>query len=260
MSLLDHERYCAEIVHQTEQLIALLPGADLAATVPSCPDWNLRRLVLHVGGAHRWAEFLVRTRAVEHTERPKLDQYTGPDDDAHALGAYLLAGAERLVAALREAGPETKVWAWVGMSNARFWARRMTLETLIHRADVALTVGAEFEVAPEVAADAIDELLEILPHVPRAELATTAAELNGRSLHLHATDSPVEVNAEWLIAFGDEGFTWRRGHEKATVALRGPLAEVVRVFFRRLPADSERVEVLGDRALLDTWLARSTFG
>ncbi|MDG4862800.1 maleylpyruvate isomerase family mycothiol-dependent enzyme [Streptomyces sp. T-3] len=259
MTLLDHERYCAEILNQTEQLRGHLAGADLSATVPTCPDWSLRRLVLHVGGAHRWAEFNVRTRATERGE-PELERYTGPDDDAEALGAYLAAGAERLVATLREAGPETKVWAWVGMSDAKFWARRMTLETLIHRADVALTVGAEFEAAPEVAADAIDELLEILPHVPRAELAAVSGELSGRSLHLHATDTPAELNAEWLIEFGDEGFGWRRGHEKATVALRGPLTEMVRVFFRRLPVDSDRVEVLGDRELLDTWLASSTFG
>jgi hypothetical protein len=30
----------------------------------------------------------------------------------------------------------------------------------------------------------------------------------------------------------------------------------MRVFHRRLPADSERVEVVGDAALLDFWLER----
>jgi hypothetical protein len=66
----------------------------------------------------------------------------------------------------------------------------------------------------------------------------------------------VGLAAEWLIELGADGFTWRRGHEKATVALRGPLADVLRVFYRRLPAGSERVEVVGDAALLDFWLER----
>jgi hypothetical protein len=34
---------------------------------------------------------------------------------------------------------------------------------------------------------------------------------------------------------------------------------VLRVFFRRLPPSSERVEVVGDTGLLDFWLARVSF-
>jgi hypothetical protein len=88
------------------------------------------------------------------------------------------------------------------------------------------------------------------------------AELRGpgKSIHLHATDTEPEVAAEGLIELGSDGFTWRRGHEKATVALRGPLADVLQVFYRRLPADSERVEVLGGAALLDFWLERVSLG
>ena len=73
---------------------------------------------------------------------------------------------------------------------------------------------------------------------------------------LHAADTEAGLAAEWLIELGTDGFTWRRGHEKATVALRGPLSDVLRVFYRRLPADSERVEVVGDAALRDFWLER----
>ncbi len=52
----------------------------------------------------------------------------------------------------------------------------------------------------------------------------------------------------------------RRGHEKATVAPRGPLTEVLPAFYRRLPPDGGRLEALGDRELLDFWLERATFG
>lgn len=56
------------------------------------------------------------------------------------------------------------------------------------------------------------------------------------------------------------GVVWRRDHEKATVALRGPLTDILLAFYRRLPLDDGRLEVLGKRELLDFWLERATFG
>jgi hypothetical protein len=52
------------------------------------------------------------------------------------------------------------------------------------------------------------------------------------------------------------GFTWRHDHEKATVAVRAPLADLLRVVTRRLSPDHQGVEVLGDREVLDAWLER----
>jgi hypothetical protein len=43
-------------------LAALLDGADLSRPVPSCPDWDLRQLISHVGRAHRFAADVVRRR------------------------------------------------------------------------------------------------------------------------------------------------------------------------------------------------------
>ncbi|MHC0428845.1 maleylpyruvate isomerase family mycothiol-dependent enzyme [Streptomyces sp. O3] len=260
---LDHERYCAEIGRQTALLRDCLRGADLAATVPTCPDWSLRELAVHVGGAHRWVEMMVRTKAADEIPEEQTPGFLGPDgDDPAALDAWLADGAQRLVSTLRAAGPDTEVWTWAWERGSAFWARRMTHETALHRADAAHTVRARYELAPEVAADAIDEWLDIVRFAQRTEPEDSAAELRGggRSLHLHATDTTAALDAEWLIEFGDDGFTWRRGHDKATVALRGPLTDVLQVFYRRLPVDSERVEVLGERELLDFWLERATFG
>ena len=76
------------------------------------------------------------------------------------------------------------------------------------------------------------------------------------TIHLHATDAGPEAASEWLIELAPPGFSWRHAHEKATVAVRGPLADVLLVAYRRLPPDTEGVEILGDRALLDAWLER----
>ena len=265
MTSLAHERYCAEIAHQVGQLRDLVTsGTALSATVPTCPDWSLEDLVRHTGGALRWAGLLVRTRAQENVPDEEVPGAAGPDarGDAAALDAWLAESGEAVVGALREAGPDAKVWSWGGRHDAGFWARRMTHEVTVHRADAVLTAGQPYRVAPDVAADAIDEWLEIVEFVQRTGTDPEANELRGpgRSIHLHATDAAPGFDAEWLIELGEDGFTWRRGHEKATVALRGPLTDVLLAFYRRLPLDAPGIEVLGERELLEFWLERASFG
>ncbi|MFF9775296.1 maleylpyruvate isomerase family mycothiol-dependent enzyme [Streptomyces sp. NPDC013978] len=273
-----HERYCAEIELQVRKLRDLVTsGADLSATVPTCPDWSLEQLLRHTGGALRWVELNVRTRAKEEVPESDVPLHDGPERrvDPAALDAWLAESGAMTVAALREAGPGAPVWSWGWERSAGFWARRMAHELVVHGADAALTVGRAVEVAPEIAADAIDEWLEIVEFVQRTMPHDEAAELRGpgRSIHLHATDTSPEVDAErsemgvpppegWgrLVELTEDVVRWRRGHEKATVALRGPLTEVLLAFYRRLPPDGGKLEVLGERELLDFWLERATFG
>ncbi len=55
MTRLAHDRYCDEIDRQVGRFRSVLSsGADLSATVPTCPDWSLEDLVRHVGRALRW--------------------------------------------------------------------------------------------------------------------------------------------------------------------------------------------------------------
>ncbi|MGB8940713.1 MAG: maleylpyruvate isomerase family mycothiol-dependent enzyme [Streptomyces sp.] len=263
MKTWEYDRQCAEVAVQLGLLRDTLAGADLSATVPTCPEWTLGYLARHVGGAVRWAERLVGTRATGDIPEEDVPGIRGPEgDDPAALDAWLAETAELFVGTMGGARADTPVWSWSDRHDAGFWARRMMHEVAVHRADAAIAAGVTYGVAPDVAADAIDEWLEIVQFVQRSEPEDSAAELRGggRSIHLHATDAPSEVDAEWVIEFGEEGFGWRRGHEKATVALRGPLTEVLLAFYRRRGLDGGAVEVLGERELLDFWLERASFG
>ncbi|MEU1625308.1 maleylpyruvate isomerase family mycothiol-dependent enzyme [Streptomyces sp. NPDC020096] len=256
MAVLDHETYCSYITGETDRLREMLRGADLDAKVPTCPEWTLRKLVEHLSGAHRLAEEVVRTRVVERDIQQAAARGQSAPDRAEELSGWLGEGAELLVAALREAGPDTEVWTWSAHQRSGFWARRMASETLIHRADVSIAVGRPYEAPSELAADAVDEFLEIITSPAAIAFRPELAKLrgNGETIHLHATDTPAELAAEWLIERQPDGVVWRREHGKGDVALRGPLTEVLLAYYRRLPLDEERLEVIGDRALLAEWL------
>lgn len=249
-------QYGDEILAETDRLAALLDGADLSVTVPTCPDWDLAELVRHLGITTRWAGTIIRTRAtqfVPHSTVPDREVAT----DTGAMAEWLRRGAAEFVREMRAAGPDAKVWTGMPVEDVTFWARRIAYETVVHRADAAHTVGEPFHVGPDVAADAIDEWLFILASPWGKQAAPGLSELRGPAvLALRATD----VDAGWLVEIGDGGFTWRRGSDStATVTLRGPVCDVMQVFYRRLPMDHPSVEVVGRRELLADWLARANF-
>lgn len=252
-------------------------GTDLAATVPTCPDWSLEQLVRHMGGALRWVDALVRTRAQENIPDERIPLLGGPDGvgDAAALDDWLAESGELVVGALREAGPDAKVWSWAGVPDSGFWARRMTHEITVHRADAALAAGLPYEVAPDVAADAVDEWLQLVQWVQRHEPHAAAGELlvADRAIQLHATDAPAEPGAgpggtavppaeAWgrVVELTERGVVWRPGHEETAVTLRGPLTSVLLAFYGRLPLDGSGLEVLGEREVLEFWLDKAKFG
>ncbi|MEU0458088.1 maleylpyruvate isomerase family mycothiol-dependent enzyme, partial [Streptomyces sp. NPDC006129] len=129
-------------------------GTD--AKVPTCPGWQVRDLLLHMGTVHRWAASYVTEG---HTERRLLDEPTGLD------GAELLAwyrdGHSRLIGVLAGASPDVECWTFLpAPSPLAFWIRRQAHETTVHRVDAeSARGGGTTAVAADFATDGIDELL-----------------------------------------------------------------------------------------------------
>jgi uncharacterized protein (TIGR03083 family) len=259
MPHLPYDRFCDEVVVQADLMRAVVTGADPSVTVPTTPDWTLAQLLRHVGGNLRSVEMAVRTgTAVTEPER-QVPGHGGPSgDDPAAIDAWLAEAAARFAETLGSAGPDAEAQIWQVRWPTAAWARRAAHDLVVHRADAAGAVGAGYGVASDLAADAIDEFLDLLGGGFGAAEGSEAGgdPRPGASVHLHATDAAPGVAAEWLVELESPGFTWRHGHERATVAARAPLADLLRVVTRRLPPDSEGVEVLGDREVLDAWLER----
>jgi uncharacterized protein (TIGR03083 family) len=259
MDRLPYDRYCDEIVVQTGLLAGALEGADLSVTVPTTPAWTLADLLRHIGGNLRSLDQAVRTRTAVTDPRAQVPGHGGPPgDDPAALSAWLSEAAGGCAATLRAAGPEAQAQVWTIRWPAAAWARRAAHDLVVHRADAAGTVGAAYRVAPDLAADAVDEFLDLMsdPAVAEAAAAAASGPAPEGSIHLHATDTGPGTPSEWLVELAPAGLSWRHAHDKASVAVRGPVADVLLVAYRRLPPDADGVEVLGDRALLEAWLER----
>jgi len=250
---MDFDRHCTEIVAQTELLAATVAGADLRKRVPSCPAWTLGMLLRHVGGGHRWTEEIVRTRAEGSIGANELRELDG-DDTGEAPVEWLVEGARLLAETLRAAGPDQEVWTPFDDATPKFWARRFTHETLVHRADATLAVGAEFTAGEQVVLDAIDEWMTLDANPVHFEYNPRKRELlgAGRTLAFEAADA----DASWFVDLTGEVIRWRRGRGEAAVTVRAPLTDLLLVIYRRKPA----VDVEGDAGILDGWLTHVAFG
>lgn len=264
MPPLRFEDYCSAIVGQTDALCADIEGADLTRPVPSCPGWNVGQVLRHLGGGQRWAADMVRTQASERLpDHHFRDLSAFATEDARVVGPWLAERAVELADALRTAGPDGPVDTWpIPGGSVKFYARRFTHETAIHRADAVLALGLPFAIEQPIALDAIDEWMELGALPMHFEIHPSMRDLlgPGRTLHLHATDTPPEVGAEWVVDLTGEALAWRRAHEKSAVAVRGPVTDLLLLIYRRRPVSSDAFEILGDRPLLEFWLDRVSFG
>ena len=255
------DRFFTELRGCTAELARITSG-DLERPVPTCPGWTFRQLVTHVGRGHRWAAQIVATRATTPIPVREVADGKLPNDPAqHA--SWLNAGADRVIDAVMAAGSDL-VWTLAGIGPASFWARRRAHEAAVHLADAQLAAGRDVDLAPEAAADGVDEWLAIIA----ASTAGTAGPArapaqdlrgHGQSLHFHATDPGLSGTGEWLVTRTPSGVTTARGHGKADVAVRGPAATLLLVLTRRLPPSAPGIEVLGEQALLTHWLEHTPF-
>lgn len=142
--------------------------AGLRASVPTTPDWTVRRLLAHQGMVHRWAAAAVRGEAV--TGPAAVDPSTWEQEgvDAPDPLEWLRDGAIEVVTALATAPADLRAPVFLADAPAprEFWARRQCHETTIHAVDA---LSAELGRRPRsadaswittaVALDGIDELL-----------------------------------------------------------------------------------------------------
>jgi hypothetical protein len=128
-------------------------AADLAAPVPSCPDWALADLVQHVG-----AVYLHKVECMRTGSHP--DPWPPEGLDAEPPLELIDRTYGLLTAEFAARRPADHAFTWYDPDQSvGFWIRRMAQETVIHRVDAELAAAASLAPIPaDLAADGIDEL------------------------------------------------------------------------------------------------------
>lgn len=222
---------------------ALAEAADghLEARVPSCPEWSVADLVWHTQEVHSFWEQVVG----QQLQDPRT-AVVGPRPPVDLLVTAFRRGADRLARLLAEADPKATVWTWAPQRNVAFVQRRMAHESAVHRWDAQAATAPPEPVEPALAIDGIDEFLDFFVD----DVKDGVGETDSYSVHLHATDS----RGEWVARVRGRTTEVARAHAKGDVAVRGGASDLLLLLWRRL--DPRHVEVLGDAAVLDRFLAR----
>ena len=212
---------------------------DLAAPVPSCPGWTVADLVRHVSEV-----YLHKTEAMR---RPEWPDPWPPDLSAEEPIALLDRAYAALTAEFAARSPDDKSITWFGPDQSvGFWIRRMAQESVIHRVDAELALGAAVAPIPaDLAVDGIDELL----HIFLAYGAETWVDYFAPGLK-ESPGHTVAVRVDgggWLVTTSPAGVRVVDGDTSdASAVVTGPPDAVLRWLWARGADDA--VKIHGDGA------------
>ena len=240
---MDFAARLAIVRSEGERLASAAELASFDAPVPTCPDWQVRDLVRHVGGIHRWAATIVReARPRPFDPFPELE--AAWPADAELLGWFRDGHAE-LVRVLEAAPVDLECFAIFRDQPPReFWARRQAHETGMHRADAEAASGAITPFDVDQAVDGIEEMLFGFATRAGSRLVSESP----RTVAFFAVDAA----REWSVRIGPDGpHAERGGAQDANCRVSASASDLFLLMWNRIGV--HQVEVLGDPAALDLW-------
>ena len=245
---MDHPQHCDALEQEITRFAVHYDQIDPLMAIPSCPKWTAHDLAQHLGTIHRWAEFLVRSRAPKRIPSTEMGL-----DDGPATGEWLSCGGHGLLTTLRAGNPKEPMWAWGRDQRLGFWSRRQLHETLVHRMDLELASRIEVTTSPTIAADAIDELLTNLWSAAHFSSRVLLLIGQGETLRIRATD----IEASWDIKLNPDAFELVSGVSSPQVTISSTALELLLVLYRRRTCNEAELAVEGDDSLFEFWIANS---
>ncbi|ELS53327.1 hypothetical protein STVIR_5699 [Streptomyces viridochromogenes Tue57] len=157
---------------------------DRATRVPRAPAADRRT----AGGHRRWADTVTAGPAVARPAETAAQSAPAGLREREALPAWSAESTERLLSALREAGPDRGCWTWWGASQlpqtSGAVARHQLQEVAVHTYDAQITLGAPQPLPDAAALDGVDDFLSTC-------CATTSAwPHEAATVDFHATEGP----------------------------------------------------------------------
>lgn len=239
-AIVEHTRRFAES--------AVTTGAGTA--VPTTPEWTVAELVDHLGRTQVWVAKIIDQRVNDFADLPADDAVVPSEPEKWE--AFFGESAQRLANAFSDEALEAQLLNAAGdeRSGGWFWLHSSLNEAVVHGFDAENAAGRAPDVAPEIAAELIENHLRMLTSPTWAMQRAESAEAirgSGQTLQLVAGDA-----GAWLIERQPDGATWRPGTQQADVTVSGPAGTLLLTLTRRLPLDG--VDVDGDVELARHWL------
>jgi uncharacterized protein (TIGR03083 family) len=237
----------AQLDAAAKQFAGLIATGDLAAPVPTCPDWTFADLAAHLGEIHQWAAHAIVAG------NPDAQPIPAPIPQA-ALVDWYLDAADGLIAVLKETDPHAPAWGFGPKPRtASFWFRRQAHETTVHLWDAATSQGTSAPIDDTLARDGIDELTGMF--FPRqVRLGRTPALERALALETAGT-GPAH---RWVLA-GDGTGPASASDAEAQATVSGPAESLLLLLWGRTGPDDPKLTVTGDetaaRAVLNAALA-----
>ena len=119
--------------------------------------------------------------------------------------------------------------------------------------DLELSVGANPESSPEIAADAIDEFLVNLARA--AHFSPRVSQLHGDGQILRMTT--IDQENTWTVELQPSGFELIASDALPTAEFVGHATELLLLLYRRTSISDTSVKILGDVELAEFWLSHS---
>jgi uncharacterized protein (TIGR03083 family) len=216
---------CLAIDHGRLREVA---ARDLTATVPSCPGWTVTALVQHVAEV-----YLHKTEAMRRGTWPGDDGWPPPDLVEEEPIALLERAYAALLAEFVTRTPESAALTWHRPDQTvGFWIRRMAQETVIHRIDAELALGAEVQPIPaDLAVDGIDEVLTLfLVYGVEAWPDEFRDQIKGLTPF---TVDVVTDGGTWQVTGSPAGLALTDGADGADAVLSGPAPALLRHLWGR---------------------------
>jgi uncharacterized protein (TIGR03083 family) len=230
-----------EHLRQDGPALASVARADPSVPVPTCPKWDLAGLMAHAGGAHHWAEEIVRTRASDFTP------FVKPPKDFDAVCAWYDEGLEQLLKTLTATDPDEPVWNFnaLAVAPARFWPRRMALETAVHRWDAENATKSASPIDTAMAVDGIDEYLGLASTF----LAMRPNQALGGTLGLQAVDAALALT----VTLSPGGLSSHTGLDDADAVVRATSSDLYLWLLGRRAVGDEGFATDGKESVIEAW-------
>ena len=221
---------------------------DPFAAVPWSDRWTVGTVARHVAATHHVVAEVIRGRP--DADFGLFGKLETPPKDSPEFVEWFRSGTASLLGQLSTVPANDECWSWYEPGHrVGWWARRMAFEAVVHRSDTDAAGEQAFSIAPDIAADGVDEFLDVFVDASRAAHDAPA----GPTMSFECSDR----SDRWWLDLSQRGArVLSRDPRAASVRIRGTARQLLLVVWGRVSvSEAPDVELSGDLRWLDRWPA-----